>query len=570
MNYNIILQDGGHSYNLNLLETKEKSDCIIAGRNFKLSLDGTSASLAQAKIRLSQIDTQSPISLGKLYATLLNVSEENLNIDSKYLTLESIREVAIHVLSNGTPITVTAKDPLQALIEQQFLPKETIWRNKTIKKIDEIQTKFKKNVEESEKFVRTIDESTWKYLSFFEKANFVASNAFSLGALSFEEQQKVLNSRIKDCKIELLKVLYQAHQLIPVSGEESKRNEQLRIEQMLEVAITIEQIAFARDLFPQVEHVSPYFLFLSVLANSGEFIELMIEKGIDPNSLNKLGHSPLYIACLRGANEAVEILLKNNANPNLIQENGKNSILHKAISSSGLTMETLKLLLQKTDNINIRDTEGKSLLHGAVLYGNMYGDMQRIDLLLDKKIGVNIQDKEGRTALHYAIENDQKHCLEIVKKLIQANVQVDISDLYSRTALHYAARHSVSDEVDDGELVKALFEAGAAVNAQDYEGKTPLHYAVGGGMEGSNTNTVSELIKHGSDLNIQDEEGNTPLHLAIDMGHIELVKLLLESGADRNIRNKQGYLPGAMATNSYFCTDEKIEKILALLTKPER
>ncbi len=136
---------------------------------------------------------------------------------------------------------------------------------------------------------------------------------------------------------------------------------------MLTIAFSVEQLAFARNILPQLKKINPYFLFISVITNSKESIQLMIDHGADPNSFSKMGWSILHLACLRGANAAIEALLENGANPNLTSVDGRYSTLHKAFDSPGLIIDTLKLLLEKTDNINIRNLEGETLLHSAIL-----------------------------------------------------------------------------------------------------------------------------------------------------------------------------------------------------------
>ncbi len=116
----------------------------------------------------------SSVSLGKLYATILDVNEENINIDSKYLSLDSINEFAKQNLSTKEAEIKISK-PFDFLFSSS-------WSEKKIQKIDLIQKKIQEKRDELSEFGRTIDDSTWSNLSIFEKANFVASNAYTLGA----------------------------------------------------------------------------------------------------------------------------------------------------------------------------------------------------------------------------------------------------------------------------------------------------------------------------------------------------------------------------------------------------
>ena len=53
-------------------------------------------------------------------------------------------------------------------------------------------------------------------------------------------------------------------------------------------------------------------------------------------------------------------------------------------------------------------------------------------------------------------------------------------------------------------------------------------------------NKVEELIKSGANLNTKDTFGGTALIIASNIGHTEIVKLLIESGSDVNIASNDG------------------------------
>lgn len=61
---------------------------------------------------------------------------------------------------------------------------------------------------------------------------------------------------------------------------------------------------------------------------------------------------------------------------------------------------------------------------------------------------------------------------------------------------------------------------------------------------------LRSLIKNGLNINNKDVNGNTPLHYAAVSGHINIVRLLLESGAIHNIENKQGKTPLQLTEDS--------------------
>ncbi len=63
--------------------------------------------------------------------------------------------------------------------------------------------------------------------------------------------------------------------------------------------------------------------------------------------------------------------------------------------------------------------------------------------------------------------------------------------------------------------------------------------------------SVSLLIKAGLDCNIQDEDGNTALHYASELGHKEIVTILLSvDKINLNIRNNKGLIAKEMTTSN--------------------
>lgn len=59
------------------------------------------------------------------------------------------------------------------------------------------------------------------------------------------------------------------------------------------------------------------------------------------------------------------------------------------------------------------------------------------------------------------------------------------------------------------------------------------------------------LIKSGIELNSQDNDGNTALHYAAQLGHKDIVNLLLSQDKIKiHLRNKLGSIPKEMATSN--------------------
>ena len=97
-----------------------------------------------------------------------------------------------------------------------------------------------------------------------------------------------------------------------------------------------------------------------------------------------------------------------------------------------------------------------------------------------------------------------------------------------------------------GELynVRELLRQGVPVDASHDSGGTALSAAAVGGQP----TVATFLIEKGADVNSRDGLiGRTPLMDAVEMGHFEMVELLLRAGADASLADNRGTMALAIA-----------------------
>ncbi|OCB90859.1 cyclin-dependent protein kinase inhibitor [Sanghuangporus baumii] len=142
-----------------------------------------------------------------------------------------------------------------------------------------------------------------------------------------------------------------------------------------------------------------------------------------------------------------------------------------------------------------------------------------------------IDDINGRTCLHEAAISGEER---LVNMCISKGVEVDRADIYGRTALHYAAMngHAI--------ICSRLIAIGLTPSSLDLDNYTSLMYAV---LKG-NTECVEILITEGrADLGPPSVANDlVPLSLACRVGHVDVVRLLLQHNA-RNAPNTNGEYP---------------------------
>jgi ankyrin repeat protein len=121
-------------------------------------------------------------------------------------------------------------------------------------------------------------------------------------------------------------------------------------------------------------------------------------------------------------------------------------------------------LLQKKENPNIADADGRT----ALMHAAMNGNVEIVQLLLDYGAKVNATDSAGSTALHWAAERGQP---DTARTLIAARAAVDADNKQGATPLMKAAATGSAPTVD------LLLAAGADPKRQDYTGRSALDYA---------------------------------------------------------------------------------------------
>jgi len=339
-------------------------------------------------------------------------------------------------------------------------------------------------------------------------------------------------------------------------------------------------------------------LFYAVGKKDAELTNFFLSHGASPNVVDNEGQTPLGLCIKNNDPKTAGLLAANGADihkPIPLAENASPAILaletNPAIFSAILNPAT----------INSTDAAGKTILHKAVIVGNMNAVTEILSAsssvpLINKKdndnknaldyalsradsrthiaiaehlilaggycdnpvfgyfgpavrsANYNIRGNEGLAPIHYAVMDNHTG---LVIFLLEKNVDLNIKTTSGATALHEAVR------IGNIDIISMLVNSGADVNAKDAGGNTPLHVGI---PPDAYLNVTALLVSRGADVNLRDEHGDTPIHIAVILNRSpESFKLLLSSGGDVHIRNINGKTP------LYIAVQERRYQLIPLL-----
>lgn len=203
-------------------------------------------------------------------------------------------------------------------------------------------------------------------------------------------------------------------------------------------------------------------LVRAVINNDLSKVEELIAAGVDINTPDRHGWTPLIVAA----------------------RNGKNEIAIRLISSGA--------------NVNACTTEGITPLEIA----SMFGSLEMVQVLIAGGAKVNVRRDNGFTPLITAAASGN---MAIAELLLKHGADVNARDNLGATALMLAY-----DKPGHSETVDVLLNAGAEVNARDNEGWTALIYAANAGQVAK----VESLLKRNADYKPRARNGLTAISAA--------------------------------------------------------
>ena len=167
-------------------------------------------------------------------------------------------------------------------------------------------------------------------------------------------------------------------------------------------------------------------------------------------------------------------------------------------------------LLKNNINFSNFQFNGNFLIHEIA----KNGDSKLFNLIKDK-IDINSINKEGKTALHFAVQNN--HIL-MIQKLLKNGAKI-IPDNEKLTPLDYADKLKLNN-------IKILLEQFLLYKEND---QNSVNFDIFDAIKEDQKDFILNEINQNKNFYIRNKDGLTPLHYAVQMGDIEIVKLLLQT-----------------------------------------
>src|SRR5690606_33788265 len=182
---------------------------------------------------------------------------------------------------------------------------------------------------------------------------------------------------------------------------------------------------------------------------STELIQLLLKHGVDPETANADGETPLHLVARAGNIEAARALLKAGAKVDPREKFGEQTPLMWAVVRRHPAM--VDFLLEQGADVNARSA---------------VRDYQRVATAESRAKSL---DRGGFTPLLYAA---REHCRECVDVLLRHGAGVTLPAPSGVVPMVIAMINVNTD------IARRLIEAGADVNQWDIYGQAPLHVAI--------------------------------------------------------------------------------------------
>ncbi|XP_022809867.1 serine/threonine-protein phosphatase 6 regulatory ankyrin repeat subunit A-like [Stylophora pistillata] len=244
-------------------------------------------------------------------------------------------------------------------------------------------------------------------------------------------------------------------------------------------------------------------LRIAVLYGQSETVRYLLENGADPFVKGSYSRNLLHVASYGGQVAIIDEMIKQGLDVNSKDGNGDTPLI---LAAAYGREKAVKYLLQGGADPSIKGCYGRTALHA----GN---DVAIIEILLSSGVHIDTKDADGNTPLIMAAANAN---VDAVNYLLTKGADQDVKGRLGRNTLHAAAQGG------DVVIVETMLSRGLHINSKDSLGDTPLIIASACGK----LEAVCLLLVKGAKPLITGQFGRNPLHAAAQCGHAAIIEKL--------------------------------------------
>jgi ankyrin repeat protein/L-ascorbate metabolism protein UlaG (beta-lactamase superfamily) len=260
-------------------------------------------------------------------------------------------------------------------------------------------------------------------------------------------------------------------------------------------------------------------LHKAVLSNQIDKARFLLSQGLDPNTKDDYGRTPLMYACQRKNQSIASLLLKKGADLAATDNWGMDAMY---IATRNAFKEGMALLLSRGTNMNHQNRWGLAPLHLALRDGSS----KIAQWLLENGADANLISNWG-TPLQVAIKQGSS---ELVSMLLSYQADVNQTNDVGNTPVHTAVYH------DEREILDTLVQQDANLYAFNDLGYQPIHIAAIHGY----IRMARYLKEQGVDWSVVDQNGNDPLYYAKYYDYERLARVLAGKEEENYTDQKPG------------------------------
>ena len=283
-----------------------------------------------------------------------------------------------------------------------------------------------------------------------------------------------------------------------------------------------------------------------------DFIQKLLDKGVDPCRLDEKGRSPIEVL-LRTWDKQYCIIGDRLRDHNSLSRNELQALFdheYKAIKENSL--ECLKLLMTTYDKLALNfGTDLQAPLHISL----ELNIPEVVEYLLAQGADVELRTKDGNTPIILAAKYFN---MWNIQALLDHGADVNAKNNSGLTALHYSCMSINRSKL----AIDLLVKYGANVNAQTNTGFTALHYAA----LSEEYPKVHKLLSYDANPDLQTVNGQNALYFILDSHNgasagaaIAFNHALCEM-KEIQIRDKYDNLPFNSRNNDYIGLAERFDE----------